>query len=88
MQQLAEGTAWESVKVKYEDILKLFRNKLSENEQEAVSLGKVYLHNREEITRDILSTKLKAVRIKYRQVRWRLFGYNLFTYNYVLYYRQ
>ena len=68
VQQLADGTAWESVKTKYDDILELFRNELPENAQQAVSLAKDYPHSREEITKDILSTKLKAVRIKYRQV--------------------
>ena len=68
VQQLAEGTAWESVKTKYEEILKLYKNELPENAQEAATLGKDYPHNREDITKEILSTKLKAVRTKYRQV--------------------
>ena len=54
VQQLADGTAWESVKTKYDDILKLFTNKLPENAQQAVILAKVYPHNREEITKEIL----------------------------------
>ena len=67
---MAERTAWESVKAKNEEIIKLYRNKLPENVQEAISLGKDYLYNKkEEITKDILSTKLKAVPTKYHQVR-------------------
>ena len=58
---MAEGTAWESVKTKYDDILKLFRNELPENAQQAVSLAKDYPHNRKEVTKEILSTELKAV---------------------------
>ena len=61
VQQLAKGTACESVKAKYEEILKLYTNELPENAQEAVSLGKDYLHNQEKITKYILTTKLKTV---------------------------
>ena len=42
VQQLADGSAWESVKPKYDDTLKLFRNELPENAQQAVSLAKNY----------------------------------------------
>lgn len=64
MQQLAEGTSWESVKSKYNDILKIFRDHLPENEEDTSVLAK----ERSEITKDILSAKLKAIRIKFRQV--------------------
>ena len=68
VQQLAEGTSWESVKTKYDDILKLFRDHLPEDEGDTSVLAKDYPHKRSEITKDILSTKLKAIRIKFRQV--------------------
>lgn len=64
VQQLAEGTSWESVKSKYNDILKIFRDHLPENEEDTSVLAK----ERSEITKDTLSAKLKAIRIKFRQV--------------------
>lgn len=50
MKQLTEGTSWESVKTKYDDILNLFRDELPENEQQAANLVKDYPHKREQIT--------------------------------------
>ena len=41
------------------NILKLLRNKLPENTKQAVSLGKDYLHNREDINKDILAVQIK-----------------------------
>lgn len=69
VQQLSEGTCWESVKTKYADILELFRKGLPENEEQARSLAKDYPHKADEVTKEILTTKLKAIRLKFREVR-------------------
>ena len=69
VQQLTKGTSWESVKSKYTDILELLKGELPETDEEAGNLVKDYPHRREELTKEILTTKLKAIRNKYRQVR-------------------
>ena len=68
VQQLLEGTCWESVKTKYADILQLFCKELPENEEQARSLRKDYPHKAVELSKEILTTKLKAVRLKFREV--------------------
>lgn len=66
VQQLAEGTPWESVKSKYTDILELLKGELPEMDEEAGNLDKDYPHHKEELMKEILTTKLKAIRNKYR----------------------
>ena len=69
IQHLVNGTCWESVKSKYADILKLFRNELPASEEEASQLfNKDYPHKPEEVTKENVLTKLKAVRKKFREV--------------------
>ena len=68
VQQLIEGTCWESVRTKYTNSLLLFRRELPENEEQARQLTKDYLHKAEEVTKEILMTKLKAVRGKFCEV--------------------
>ena len=72
VEQLAEGTSWESVKSKYVDILKLFQSELPATDKEAQELAKDYRHTKDEITKEILTTKLKAIRHKFRQVRFEM----------------
>ena len=58
----------ESVKTKYDDILVLMRYELPETIQEArENWTKDYPHTREQVTRKILTSELKAIRIKYRE---------------------
>ena len=68
VQQMAEGTSWESVKSKYADILQLFVSELPATEEEASQSVKDYKHRKVDVTKEILTTKLKAIRNKYRQV--------------------
>lgn len=65
VQRTTEGIDWESVRSKYEDILVLFREALPDTPEEAC--GKDYPHERDAVSKLILSTKLKNIRIKYRQ---------------------
>ena len=69
VQQLVEGISWESVKSKYADLLALLKNELPATKEEAAQLVKDYPHTKDEVTKEILTTKLKAIRNKYRQVR-------------------
>ena len=63
----AEGVDWESVQSKYSDILKRLLTKLPATPEEAKELNKDYPHKKIDITKQILTTKLKAIRIKYQQ---------------------
>lgn len=65
--KVAEGTDWESVKSKYADILELMKNELPSSTEEASNLLKDYPHTKEQMTKQILTNKLKAVRLKFRQ---------------------
>ena len=68
-QHLVNGTCWESVKSKYTDILELMRKELPANEEEASRIfNKEYPHKPEEVTKEILTTKLKAIKKKFREV--------------------
>ena len=71
MKKISENVDWESVKTKY-DILILMRHELPETIQEArENWTKDYPHTRKQVTRKILTSKLKAIRIKYREaVAW------------------
>ena len=68
VQQLIEGTSWESVKSKYADILALFQSELPET-GDTRQLLKDYPHTRDQVSKEIIATKLKAIRNKFRQVR-------------------
>ena len=69
MQCVGEGTAWESSKTKYSDILDLFKAELPASEEEAKGIVKDYPHLQEEVTKDILASKLKAIKRKFCEVR-------------------
>ena len=67
IQCLTEGTCWESVKMKYSDKLENYKE-LPTNEEEQRNSVKDYRHTPDEVTKEIVTTKLKAVRTKFRQV--------------------
>ena len=67
---LGKGIAWESVKDKYKDILVLFKGELPATEEEKDLVTKDYPHLAEQVTKEVLSSKLKAIRSKYREVRF------------------
>ena len=68
VKNISENVDWESVKTKYDDILVLMRHELPEMIQEArENWTKDYPHTREQVTRNILTSKLKAIQIKYRE---------------------
>jgi hypothetical protein len=69
IQQLTEGMSWESVKSKDAEILELLKGELPDMDEEAGNLVKDYPYRKEELTKEILMTKLKVIRNKYRQVR-------------------
>ena len=60
----AESVDWESVKSKYDDICDLFIAALPENNN---CVMKDFPHKKEQITKQIVSSKLKAIRLKFRQ---------------------
>ena len=68
LQHLSEGICWESVKSKYSDILDLFRKELPQNEEQARNSSKDYPHKPDEVSKEVLTSKLKAIRIKFREV--------------------
>ena len=63
----AEGVDWESVQSKYSDICKRMVDELPETPDEAKELNKDYPHKKNELTKQVVTTKLKAIRTKYRQ---------------------
>ena len=63
----AEGIDWESIQSKYADILELMLAEYPETPDAAKDLNKDYPHKKTEITKQVLTTKLKAIRIKFRQ---------------------
>ena len=65
--KVAEGVDWESVKSKYSDILQLMQEELPATQEAARNLTKDYPHTKDQITKQILTTKLKAIRLKFRQ---------------------
>lgn len=68
-QHIANDMCWDSVKSKYADILELMRKELPSSEEEASRIfNKGYPHKPEEVTKEILSTKLKAIKKKFREV--------------------
>ena len=62
----AESIDWESVKSKYSDILDMFKAVLPGADEERNAF-KDFPHKKEEITKQVLTSKLKAIRLKYRQ---------------------
>ena len=64
-QNIAEGLDWESIKNKYSDIAERMVEALRKYNERDGS-GKDYKHKPEEITKEKVATKLKAVRKKYR----------------------
>ena len=67
VKKVAEGIDWESVKSKYSDILELMKNELPSTAEERTHLLKDYCHTKEQISKQTLTNKLKAVRLKFRQ---------------------
>ena len=61
----AESVDWESVKSKYSDIHKEFLAVLpADNGEDSFN---EFPHNKEQITKQVVTSKLKAVRLKFRQ---------------------
>ena len=65
---IVEGTSWELVRSKYADNLKLLQAELPTTNEEKALITKDYTHLGSEVTKNILTSKLKAIRNKYRQV--------------------
>lgn len=69
VKHLAEGACWEFVKTKkYSNILDLFRKELPQNAEQVGHLTKDYFHKPDEVSEEVLTSKLKAIRIKFREV--------------------
>ena len=80
IKHLVEGTCWESVRTKYSDIFELYVKELPSNEKERRIKGvRDYPHKPEELTKEILTTKLKAARTKFHEVSFppHLFSHSL-----------
>jgi len=63
----SDGVDWESVQSKYGDILERMLAEYPATQEAAKELQKDYPHKKSEITKQVLTTKLKAIRIKFRQ---------------------
>lgn len=63
--QTAVNVDWESCQSKYADILELFSQQYPSAEN-AEAIGKDFPHKKEEMTKAIITTKLKAIRSKFR----------------------
>lgn len=63
----AENVDWESCQTKYSDILDLYLEQYPSSPEDATILGKEYPHKKDEITKNIVTTKLKNIRLKFRQ---------------------
>ena len=59
--KITENVDWESVKSKYDDILTLMKEELPASADEAKEMCKDYPHTTEELTKKILSAKVKAI---------------------------
>ena len=64
-QRAAEGVDWKNVKSKYADITDLYRESVSSSE-DCATTTKNYKHG-QDITKETVASKLKAVRLKYRE---------------------
>ena len=62
----AESTDWRSIKSKYSDIFDLFKERLPEFDDKRREIGKDY-PNKNDVTKQALTSKLKATHTKYRQ---------------------
>ena len=67
VKKAANGINWESVKSNYNDILELLKDALSDDEetQERDISSKDFLHNKDKITKQVLTSKLKVIRLKF-----------------------
>ena len=63
-----ESIDWESCQTKYSDIFRPYKDRYPTDQEEIKRLGKVYSRNKDELTKHILSNKLKNIRLKHRQV--------------------
>ena len=63
----AKNIDWESCPSKYTDILELYREHYPSSQEESAEIEKEYPHKKEEITKAILTSKLKNIRLKFRQ---------------------
>ena len=63
----AEGIDWELVQSKYNDTCKHMMDELPDTPDKAKELNEDYPHKKGELTKQVVTTKLKAVRTKYRQ---------------------
>lgn len=63
----AESIDWESVRSKYDDIFALMQEYLPNNVEEDGENGKDYPHSKQELSKAVVSTKLKNVRLMFRQ---------------------
>ncbi|XP_075954322.1 uncharacterized protein LOC142956561 [Anarhichas minor] len=66
MVKAAQNTDWESLQNKYGDILDHFIEHYP-TPADAMHMGKDYPHNKDELTKVKLTTKIKAIRVRYRQ---------------------
>ena len=62
--KVAESMDWESVKSKYSDICDLFIAALTDDDSDVKNN---FPHKKEEVTKQIVTSKLKAIRLKFRQ---------------------
>ena len=63
----AECVDWETVHSKYDDIWELLKEQLPLSPEAATEMGKDYPHKKEEITKQVVTSKLKGIRLKYHQ---------------------
>jgi len=63
----SDGVDWESIQSKYGDILEQMLAEYPATQEAAKELQKDYSHKKSEITKQDLTTKLKAIRIMFRQ---------------------
>ena len=67
MKQIAKSIDWESCVDKYGKILEAY-SAHDPSPEDAAAIGKDFPHNKDELTKSVLMSKLKAIRSKYRQV--------------------
>ena len=67
VKKTGENVDWESIRSKYPGISEQLKRQLPSDSEEASEMGKDFPHKKEEITKQAVTTKLKAVQLKYRQ---------------------
>ena len=67
VKKISENIDWESVKTKYDDILALMKDELPATADETKELAKEYPHTKDDLTKKVLSAKLKSIRGKFRE---------------------